>query len=96
MERLSSQQRVMRLAELLAQDVLAGRTNKELAMAVERTHDIVSKDLRVMESAGWVEQLANGRWRITPALGQLSHQVAACFQQEYLRLRNEQGRFIGD
>lgn len=93
-DKLSSQERILRLVELLCEDVLEGRSNKGLAEAVGRTHDVVSRDLALLKEAGWAERLANGNWRVSPAMGQLAHKVAACFQQEYLRLKNEQARFV--
>ncbi|WGK68384.1 hypothetical protein P0082_07800 [Candidatus Haliotispira prima] len=95
MPKMNSQARLLRLVELLAEDILQGKSNKDLASSVGKTHDIISRDLACLKEAGWAEPLPNRNWRITPAFGQLSHRVAARFQQEYLHLKNEQGRFLG-
>ena len=92
--KLSSQGRILRLVELLSEDVLEGKSNKNLSESIGKTHDIVSRDLALLKEMGWAEQLANRNWRVTPAVGQLAHKISTRFQNEYLRLNQEQVCFI--
>ncbi len=57
--------RVLRLAETLFRSVVDGMSNKELVAATGYSPTNVCRDLQLLQSAGWVRQLENGRWTLT-------------------------------
>ncbi len=95
MDKLNSQHRALRLVELLSEDVLLGKSNKELAKAVGKTHDVVSRDLAVLREAGWAEQLPSRNWRVTHKVGHLAQHIAQKHQEEVLKINMSAKNYLG-
>lgn len=57
--------RALRLTEALFGAVVDGATNRELEQATGYSPSNVSRDLRLLEQAGWARRLGNGRWTLT-------------------------------
>ena len=57
--------RVLRLAEALFGSVVDGMSGRELARATGYSPSNVSRDMRLLEAAGWARQAENGRWLLT-------------------------------
>ena len=95
MDKLNSQGRILRLVELLSEDVLVGRSNKELAEALGKTHDVVSRDLALLRELGWAEPLPSRNWRVTPKVGQIAQRIAQKHQEEVLKINMSARNYLG-
>jgi DNA-binding IclR family transcriptional regulator len=93
MEKLSSQERVMAIVEKLVECQILGMTNKTLASELCISEANVCRDLKILESRGWIEKASDGRWRLTPKFGGFSGQIIKGFQVAKLRLAEDEARY---
>jgi len=57
--------RVLKITETLFSAVLDGMSNKEIIKATGYSPANVCRDLQMLEEAGWVRKLDNGRWAVS-------------------------------
>ncbi len=60
-----SQQRVLILVDVMVGHEVNGMTTKELADRMNVNTTTIYRDLVNLQIAGWVEQLQDGKWRIS-------------------------------
>ncbi|MDR1286776.1 MAG: replication/maintenance protein RepL [Treponema sp.] len=91
--KLNSQERVLVIVEELVECQILGMTNKSLASETRTSEANVCRDLKILESRGWIEKAPDGRWRLTPKFGGFSGQIIKGFQVAKLRLTEDEARY---
>lgn len=91
---MNSQGRIIAIVKYLAGQELRGAANKEIAEALKASPSKITRDIDVLEEAGWVEKTASGRWRLTPAVGGLFQKIAQGFREAKLSLAEEESRYL--
>jgi DNA-binding IclR family transcriptional regulator len=92
MEKLSSQERVMAIVEKLVEKSVEGMSNKAIAFELKITEANVCRNLKVLESRGWIEK-AGGKWRLSVKFGNFAGTIIKCFQSARLRLTEDEARY---
>jgi DNA-binding IclR family transcriptional regulator len=90
--RLSSQERILVIVERLAEKSVEGMSNKAMALELKTTEANVCRDLKVLESHGWIEK-NGGKWRMSPKFGNFAGTIIKCFQAARLRLTEDEARY---
>jgi DNA-binding IclR family transcriptional regulator len=80
-----AQQRILKLALLLAGNEFAGVPPAVLARELGSTASNMTRDLYNLRKAGYAEEVTPGRWRLGPRLVQ----VAVAFAGEVGRMKTE-------
>lgn len=94
MERLNSQERILVIVEKLVEKSVEGMSNKALAFELKTLEANVCRDLKILESRGWIEKSkANGKWRLSPKFGSYAGTIIKCFQLAKLRLTEDEARY---
>jgi len=94
-EKLSSQERIIAIVEMLAVKQIEGMSNKLLAHELKSTEANVCRDLKILENRGWVEKSnGSGKWRLSPKFGGFAGQIMKCFQSAKLRLTEDEMRYV--
>jgi predicted DNA-binding transcriptional regulator YafY len=91
--KLSSQERILFIVEILVKNRTLGMTNKILASELETSEANICRDLKILESFQWVEKASDGRWRLSVKFGGFSGQIIKGFQAAKLRLTEEEARY---
>lgn len=60
-----SQQRILGLIDKLVGYEVFGVTTKDLAKRIEVSQATIYRDLMNLQTAGWAEQLDDGKWRLS-------------------------------
>ena len=92
MERLGSQERLTATVEMLVARPVEGMSNKAVAHGLSVTEASACRDLKVLESRGWIER-ANGRWRMSARFGGFAGTIMKGFQAAKLRLTEDEARY---
>jgi DNA-binding IclR family transcriptional regulator len=89
-----AQQRVLRIAILLAGHEVHGLAPAQIARDVMCTPSVVTRDMANMEEAGWAERVpATGAWRLAPAPVQIALRHMAALDQAESRLSEIKQRY---
>jgi len=91
---MNSQGRIIEIVKFLAGQELRGAANKEIAEAFQSSPSKVSRDIDILEAAGWVEKTDGGRWRLSPSFGGLFQKIAQGFREAKLELAKEESRYL--
>ena len=96
-ERLSSQERLCAIVERLVERSVEGMSNKALAYEVKTLEANICRDLKVLESYGWIERSkAHGKWRMSPRFGGMAGTIIKGFQAAKLRLTEDEARYASE
>ena len=94
MEKLNSQERILAIVEMLVEKSAGGMANKQLAFELETQEANICRDLKILESHGWIEKSkADGKWRMAPKFGGFAGSIMKCFQAARLRLTEDEARY---
>jgi len=94
MARLTSQERILVIVEALQANPIGGLSNKALACELKTIPANVSRDLKLLESYGWVERSgADNGWRLSEKFGGFAGQIMKGFQVAKLRLAEAEARY---
>jgi len=94
MARLTSQERILVIVEKLAGKPAEGAGNKALALDLQTTEATVCRDMKLLESYGWVERSgADNGWRLSEKFGGFAGQIMKGFQVAKLRLAEAEARY---
>jgi DNA-binding IclR family transcriptional regulator len=97
MEKLNSQERILVIIEKLVENSVEGMNNKAIAFELKTTEANICRDLKILESHGWVEKSkANGKWRMSPKFGGLAGTIMKGFQVARLRLTEDEARYASE
>ena len=92
--KLNSQARILLIVEKLVEKSVEGISNKSLALELHTQEANICRDLKILESFGWIEKSqANGKWRMSPKFGGFSGTVIKCFQTARLKLTEDEARY---
>ena len=90
----AAQQRILRLADLLAGHELAGLEPGAIAKAIGTSNSNVTRDLDNLRRAGWAELHPGGKtWRLTPHVIELGRRYSAGLMQGRQRLDDLERRY---
>jgi DNA-binding IclR family transcriptional regulator len=96
-QRLSSQERILVIVEKLVEKSVEGMSNKALAFELHTLEANICRDLKILESHGWVEKSkTNGKWRMSPKFGGFAGAIIKCFQAARLRLTEDEARYASE
>jgi DNA-binding IclR family transcriptional regulator len=94
MEKLNSQERILLIVEMLVEKPVEGMKNKAIAFELKTTESNVCRDLKILESRGWVEKSkSTGVWRMSPKFGGFAGTIIKCFQFAKLKLTEDEARY---
>ncbi|GHV76486.1 hypothetical protein AGMMS49942_13070 [Spirochaetia bacterium] len=97
MEKLNSQERILIIIEKLVEKSVEGMSNKALAFELKTIEANVCRDLKILESHGWIERSkASGKWRLSPKFGGFAGSIIKCFQAARLRLTEDEARYASE
>jgi DNA-binding IclR family transcriptional regulator len=92
--KLNSQERILVIVEKLVEKTTEGMTNKMLAFELKTLEANVCRDLKILESHGWIEKSkTSGKWRMSPKFGGFAGTMIKCFQSAKLRLTEDEARY---
>jgi DNA-binding IclR family transcriptional regulator len=95
--KLNSQERIMAIVEKLAEKSAEGMSNKTLAFELKTLEANICRDLRILESRGWIEKSGHqGKWRLSPKFGGFAGTMIKCFQAARLRLTEDEARYASE
>lgn len=92
---MNSQERIMRIVEILAGKELMGMLNKDIALKLKVSAVAVCRDIAILHKLDWVEAAPQGGYRLTPHFAEFSKTIARGFQQARLNLTTEEDRYSG-
>ena len=96
-QRLSSQERLCAIVEKLVERSVEGMSNKRLAYELKTLEANICRDLKVLESYGWIERAkASGKWRMSPRFGGMAGTIIKGFQVAKLRLTEDEARYASE
>ncbi len=78
---MNAQDRVVAIVELLAKAGREGMANKDVMLALKLTAATASRDLALLEAAGWVERDYRRNARLSAHFGGFANQIAKSFQE---------------
>ncbi|MDR0583587.1 MAG: hypothetical protein LBG57_04470 [Treponema sp.] len=90
--KLNSQERILRIVEMLVEKSMEGMSNKAIAFELKSTEVNICRDLKILEARGWIEK-TNGKWRLSPKFGAFAGTMIKCFQTARLRLTEDEARY---
>ncbi|MDR0472719.1 MAG: hypothetical protein LBH43_03475 [Treponema sp.] len=94
MEKLNSQKRILLIVEKLVEKTVEGMSNKSLAFELQTQESNICRDLKILESVGWIEKSkTNGKWKISPKFGGLSGRIMKGFQSARLKLTENEAQY---
>jgi DNA-binding IclR family transcriptional regulator len=97
MEKLSSRDRLLLIVEKLVEQSVEGMSNKALAFELKTLEVNICRDLKILESRGWIEKAkASGKWRMAPKFGGFAGAIIKCFQVVRLRLTEDEARYASE
>lgn len=92
----ASQQRLLRLIDLLSGHEVNGLELIGIAKALGQSPSAVTRDLDNLRTAGWAERHPNGRtWRLTPHVIQISQRYLTALQAGAAQLQGVSQRYGG-
>ena len=91
-DKVNSQERLLIIVEKLVEKSVEGMSNKALAFELKTLESSICRDLKTLESRGWVEK-ANGKWRMSPKFGGFAGTIIKRFQIAKLRLTEGEARY---
>ncbi len=92
-----AQRRALELLTILAGHEIDGLAPGDLAKAAEATPSTITRDLRVLADAGFVEQITETkRWRLAPRLVQIALAHMAGIERVKQRVGEVQQRYSRD
>ncbi|MDR2733398.1 MAG: hypothetical protein LBC99_01995 [Spirochaetota bacterium] len=95
--RFSSQERILRIVEMLVGNMVDGMSNKTIAFQLNTTEANICRDLKILEARGWVEKSnTSGKWRMSPKFGGFAGTIIKCFQTAKLRLTEDEARYASE
>lgn len=94
-EKLSAQERILAVVEKLVEKTVEGMSNKALAFELKTLEANICRDLKTLESHGWVEK-TGGKWRLSPKFGGFAGTIIKCFQAAKLRLTEDEARYASE
>ncbi|URX63276.1 ArsR family transcriptional regulator [Luteibacter anthropi] len=89
----AAQQRVLKLLGLLCGNEVHGLAPGEIAQALRTSPSNVTRDLANLREAGFAEPLDNGRWRVTPRMGQFALRILSALDDAGRRVEEVRRRF---
>jgi DNA-binding IclR family transcriptional regulator len=92
----AAQQRVLKMVVLLSGHEVFGLAPNEISKALKTSASNTTRDLANLREAGLAEPLENGRWRITPRMGQLALRVMNALGDARARVEETAQRFRAD
>jgi DNA-binding IclR family transcriptional regulator len=96
-DKLNSRERILAIVEKLVEKTTEGMTNKSLAFELKTLEANICRDLKILESRGWIEKSkAAGKWRMSPKFGNFAGTMIKCFQTAKLRLTEEEARYASE
>lgn len=96
-ERLSSQERLLVIVEKLVGKSVEGMSNKALAFELKTTEANVCRDMKILETYGWVKRsAANGKWRMSAKFGGFAGTIIKGFKEAKLRLTEDEARYASE
>ena len=93
MEKMNSQTRIIEVVKLLGKNHISGLTNKEVAVAMSTTESNSSRDMKLLDEAGWVCKDSHSRWRLSPEFGGLAGRIAKSYRKAELLLKEEEAKY---
>jgi DNA-binding IclR family transcriptional regulator len=95
--KLNSQERILLIIEMLVEKSVEGMSNKALAFELKTTEANICRDLKIMETHGWIEKSkAAGKWRMSQKFGGFAGQIIKSFQAARLRLTEDEARYASE
>ena len=91
--KINSQERILRIVEMLVENQVFGMSNKSLATKLGATEANICRDLKILESQGWIEKM-NGVWRLSPKFGGFVVTITEIFQEGRRRLTEDEARLL--
>ena len=97
MEKLNSQGRILLIVEKLVGKTAEGMSNKSLAFELKTQEANICRDLKILETHGWIEKSkASGKWRMSAKFGGFAGTIIKCFQTAKLRLTEDEARYASE
>jgi DNA-binding IclR family transcriptional regulator len=93
MEKLNSQERIIRVVQLLCENHSSGLTNKEISFSIKTSEANVCRDMALLEHQNWVIRGNAGRWRLSPTFGGIAGRIMQSYKEARLRLTEEEARY---
>lgn len=88
-----AQQRILAALGVLSGHEISGIATGDLAARLRTSASNVTRDMHNLIQAGYVEQLDDGRWRLTPRFAQLSMRVLAALERAQQQLDEARQRY---
>ena len=89
-----AQQRIMKIVEMLANDVVMGYSPMQIARHIGTSPANITRDMSNLEQFGWVERdEERSTWRLTPRFGQQSFKVQNSIERAARRVEETQQRY---
>ena len=98
MEKPNAQQRVLRIIPVMAGHELDGIAPGGLAKKLQTTPSNISRDLRILQSEGFVELVPglDNRWRLSPKMIQIARSHMMGIERMEARLKEVEQRYSRD
>ena len=93
--KLNSQERILVIVEKLVEKPTEGMTNKTLAFELKTGEANICRDLKILESRGWVEK-NSGKWRLSVKFGGFAGQIIKGIRAAKLQLMEEEARYASE
>jgi DNA-binding IclR family transcriptional regulator len=91
---VEAQQRILRLALLLAGHEITGLAPAQIARDMGCNASMVTRDLANLHAAGWAEEVPEtGRWRLSPTPVQMALRHMAAIDRAEARVAEVRNRF---
>ncbi len=92
-EKVSSQERIFIITDLLFKHHVSGLSNKELAGLTGTSEANICRDLAVFEQYKWVIRDSSAKWRLSPDFGSIAGHLMKSYQKAKLLLTEEEARY---
>lgn len=92
--KLSSQQRLLRIIEVMAESGYRGVKNAELITRLGIGAAVISRDLAVLRDQGWADRKPDGRIRLSPKFAGFSGLIAQSLRDARLEIQQEEQLYV--
>lgn len=93
--RLNSQERIVAVIKLLAQNHYTGMRIKDIARELKTTESNTCRDIAILVAFDFVEKNTEGCLRLSVNFGAISHSIAKSYKKARLELSEDEQRYTG-
>lgn len=95
-EKLNSQERILIIIKILAQNHYAGLRVKDLAKILKTTESNICRDVAILEHVEFIEKNEGGKIRLSVDFGAISHAIAKSYKTARLKLTEDEAKYISN